>query len=234
FPLAEILDEILHVGQKEMNNPIEIEFAVDLEEELNSINTFSFLQIRPVVQNENSFSFKLDRVPPEKTIIYSEKALGNGSFTNLKDVVYVRPESFNAAHNPRLVEMIEQINQEFMEMKKYFILIGPGRWGSSDPWLGIPVRWPQISNARIIVETGLKNYRIDPSQGTHFFQNLTSFGVGYLTVNPSENDGYFDVEYLNGFPAVFENEHLRHVRFEKNIKVQIDGKQNIGLIHKSN
>jgi hypothetical protein len=128
--------------------------------------------------------------------------------------------------------MVGKVNEQMIEEKSNYILIGPGRWGSSDPWLGIPVKWPQISMARLIVESGLENYRIDPSQGTHFFQNLTSFRVGYFTINPFIGDGYFDLEYLNRMEAVSENEYIRVVRFEKALEIKIDGKNKHGVVLK--
>jgi hypothetical protein len=128
--------------------------------------------------------------------------------------------------------MIEQINDKFVADKKSYIIAGPGRWGSSDPWLGIPVKWYQISAARIIIEAGLEKFRIDPSQGTHFFQNVTSFGVGYFTINPFIGDGYYDVDFLSSQPAEFENEFIRHVRFESPLTVKIDGKTSTGIIYK--
>jgi len=127
---------------------------------------------------------------------------------------------------------IEKINSVFVKNSLGYVLIGPGRWGSSDPWLGIPVKWPQISAARIIIESGLKNYRIDPSQGTHFFQNLTSFRVGYFTINPYINEGFYDVEFLNKIEAVYEDKYLRHVRFENTLDIMIDGRKHKGVILK--
>jgi len=127
---------------------------------------------------------------------------------------------------------IEIINQNFLNERKNYVLIGPGRWGSSDPWLGIPVKWPQISEARIIIESGLEQFRIDPSQGTHFFQNITTFGVGYMTINPYIKDGFFDIDYLSGKPAFTETAHLRHIRFDHPIVIKVDGRQNIGVIYK--
>ena len=143
-----------------------------------------------------------------------------------------RPESFNAANNKNVALEIENINALFVKDARSYVLIGPGRWGSSDPWLGIPVKWPQISAARIICESGLKNYRIDPSQGTHFFQNLTSFRVGYFTVNPYINEGFYDVEFLNILTAVYEDNYLRHVRFETPLEIMIDGRKHKGVILK--
>jgi hypothetical protein len=177
-------------------------------------------------------SSDLEKVQKEDAIIYSKSALGNGVISDLCDLVYVRPESFNPARNPELAERMGVLNEKFREEKKNYILIGPGRWGSQDPWLGIPVKWPQISAARVIVESGLENYRIDPSQGTHFFQNLTSFRIGYFTINPYMNDGFYDLEYLKAQPAFYEDEFIRHIRFERPLTVEIDGKRNLGVIYK--
>ncbi len=232
FPLAEILTTLLELGQNEMNNPIEIEFAVNLETPAGTPKTFNFLQIRPIVQTDEPHNVNIENIKAERTIIFSESALGNGSFKGIQDLIYVKPESFNPARNKDISTIIENLNSSFSGQGKGYILVGPGRWGSTDPWLGIPVKWAQISAARIIVESGLKNYRIDPSQGTHFFQNLTSFGVGYLTINPYIKEGYYDVEYLNGLPSLYEDDFLRHIRFEKPVEIMIDGKRHKGAILK--
>ncbi len=232
FPLAEILSTLLDLGQKEMNNPVEIEFAANLETPPGTPKIFSFLQIRPIVHNEETSNINLGHIKPEDTIVSSDAALGNGLFKGIYDLVYIRPESFNASNNKNVALEIENINAQFVKEGTSYVLIGPGRWGSSDPWLGIPVKWPQISAARIICESGLKNYRIDPSQGTHFFQNLTSFRVGYFTVNPYINEGFYDVEFLNTLPAVYEDIYLRHVRFKNPLEIMIDGRKHKGLILK--
>jgi len=232
FPLAEILSTLLDLGQKEMNNPIEIEFAANLETPPGTPKIFNFLQIRPVVHTDETSIINLGNIKPEETIIYSESALGNGMFKGICDLVYVKPESFNPAKNKDIAFDIERINSEFVKHGGGYVLIGPGRWGSADPWLGIPVRWPQISAARIIIESGLKNYRIDPSQGTHFFQNLTSFRIGYFTINPYINEGFYDVDLLNSMHVTYEDEHLRHIRFEKPLEIMVDGKTHKGVIMK--
>ncbi|MCG8410720.1 MAG: response regulator [Bacteroidales bacterium] len=232
FPLAEILETLLEVGQKEMNNPIEIEFAVDLNVEKGDPYVFNFLQIRPIVNNDQYDDFDLDDVKQEETIISCESAMGNGQIDDIYDFVYVKPDSFNSLKSREIGDLISALNDKFIDENRNYVLVGPGRWGSSDPSLGIPVKWAHISQARVIVESGLENFRIDPSQGTHFFQNLTSFRVGYFTINPYINDGFYDLEYLNKQKAHFENEYLRHVRFKKPIKVQIDGKNNKGIILK--
>jgi hypothetical protein len=232
FPLAEILQTILEIGQKEMGKPVEIEFAVDLNRPANDPKIFYCLQIRPIVDNKESVNTDLEKVQQDSTVIFSRSALGNGTISDLKDIVYVKPESFNPAKNAEMVERISRINDQFRDGKQNYILIGPGRWGSQDPWLGIPVKWPQISSARVIVESGLENYRIDPSQGTHFFQNLTSFRVGYFTINPYLKDGYYDLEFLSKQTASYEDEFIRHIRFEKPLIVEIDGRKNLGVIYK--
>jgi hypothetical protein len=232
FPLAEILNTILELGQQEMNNPIEIEFAANLETPPGAPKIFNFLQIRPIVHTDETSSINLSNINPADTIILSESALGNGLFKGISDIVYVKPDSFNAAKNKDIASEIEKINGLFVKQGNGYILVGPGRWGSTDPWLGIPVRWPQISAARIIVESGLKNYRIDPSQGTHFFQNLTSFRVGYFTVNPYIREGSFDVDFLNGQNASYEDEFIRHIKFEKPLDIMVDGKGHRGVVMK--
>ena len=234
FPLPEILKELLKTGQREMRNPIEIEFAVNLDVPAGKRKEFSFLQIRPIVESIETDSKLPKELNLEDTIIYSESALGNGKYQRLYDFVYVKPETFNAANTREIATAVENINKKFVAEDKNYILVGPGRWGSSDPWLGIPVIWPQISAAKIIVESGLNNFRIDPSQGTHFFQNLTSFKVGYLTINPFINDGFFDVDYLNNKEAVFEDTYLRHIRFKEPLHVIIEGKNNKAAIFKDN
>ncbi|MFN8239884.1 MAG: PEP/pyruvate-binding domain-containing protein [Bacteroidales bacterium] len=230
FPLAEILDTLLDMGSQEMNNPIEIEFAANLETPAGTPKVFNFLQIRPIVQSDQTMNVDLDAIRPRQTIVYSESALGNGTFKGITDIVYVKPESFNAAHSEKIAADVEKLNINMLKLGRSYILIGPGRWGSTDPWLGIPVKWPQISGARIIIESGLRNYRIDPSQGTHFFQNLTSFRVGYFTLNPFINEGFYDVDWLNQQEAIYEDEFLRHVRFTKPLEVLIDGRQHKGVI----
>ncbi len=232
FPLAEILESLLEIGQKEMNNPIEIEFAVNLDVPKGYPKIFNFLQIRPIVDNDQTNQFKLEELPPDQTIIRSESALGNGIIANIRDLVYVKPDQFDASKSDTIASVIEKLNDGFIRENRNYVLVGPGRWGSTDPWLGIPTKWAQISMARVIVESGLKNYRIDPSQGTHFFQNLTSFRVGYFTINPFIQEGYYDLDYLSGREAVFEDEFLRHIRFDQPIKVQIDGKNRRGVILK--
>ena len=174
----------------------------------------------------------LTEVENEETILSSTSVLGHGIVTDVQDIIYVKSGAFNSSNNQLIAYEIEKLNRRFTEEEKNYVLVGPGRWGSSDSWLGIPVKWPHISNARVIVECGLENYRVDPSQGTHFFQNLTSFGVGYFTINPFKGDGWFDEAYLNALPAVEDTEYLRHVRFDKPIVIKMDGKKSLGVVLK--
>ena len=236
FPLAPILDYILKLGQEEMGRPVEIEFAVNLEKKEDGreiSGTFYFLQIRPIVDSREMMEEDLSLIREEDTLLYSYHALGHGISNDVFDLIYVKTDQFNASNNQLIAYDIEKMNKQFSEDGKNYVLVGPGRWGSSDTWLGIPVKWPHISNARLIVESGLENYRIEPSQGTHFFQNLTSFGVGYFTINPYiKGDGVFDEAFLNTQPAVQETKFLRHVRFESPIVIKIDGKKNIGAVMK--
>lgn len=232
FPLADTLDQILHVGQDEMGRPIEIEFAVNIDPQNPGFATFYLLQIRPIVDNKEVMEEDLTLVEQEDTILASASVLGHGIVTDVQDIIYVKTGAFCSSNNQLIAYDIEKMNRRFTGEEKNYVLVGPGRWGSSDSWLGIPVKWPHISNARVIVECGLENYRVDPSQGTHFFQNLTSFGVGYFTINPFKGDGWFDEEYLNSLPAVEETEYLRHVRFDKPIVIKMDGKKSLGVVLK--
>lgn len=230
FPLAEILDSLLKTGQREMNNPIEIEFAVNMDVPKGAPKIFNFLQIRPIVETSDELKIKMGKVDPADTLVYSASALGNGMIQNVRDFVYVKPECFRAADSRQIANSVEQLNDRFVEEKRNYVLVGPGRWGSSDPWLGIPVKWSQISAARVIIESGLKDYRIDPSQGTHFFQNLTSFRIGYFTINPYLNDGFFNLDYLNTRAAEYEDEFIRHIHFDEVILIKIDGSRNCGAV----
>lgn len=232
FPLADTLDQILHVGQDEMGRPIEIEFAVNIDPQNPGFATFYLLQVRPIVDNKEVMEEDLTLVEQEDTILTSTSVLGHGIVTDVQDIIYVKTGAFCSSNNQSIAYDIEKMNRQFTGEEKNYVLVGPGRWGSSDSWLGIPVKWPHISNARVIVECGLENYRVDPSQGTHFFQNLTSFGVGYFTINPFKGDGRFDEGYLNSLPAVEETEYLRHVRFDKPVVIKMDGKKSLGVVLK--
>ena len=230
FPLARILQLVQTYGQGEMRRPVEIEFAVKLNPD--KTGTFYLLQIRPIVDSKEMLDEDLNLVKDEETVLRSYNSLGHGVVTDVYDVVYVKTDGYSASNNQLIAYDIEQMNRRFLDEGKGYVLVGPGRWGSSDTWLGIPVKWPHISAARVIVEAGLTNYRVDPSQGTHFFQNLTSFGVGYFTINAYSGDGVYDQAFLDSMPAVEETRFLRHVRFERPLVIKMDGKRNLGVVLK--
>ena len=229
FPLARILQLVQKYGQGEMRRPVEIEFAVNLNA-AEKKGVFYLLQIRPMVDMKADLNEDLDAIPEDQLLLKSVNSLGQGIMDDIQDVIYVKTEGYSASNNQLIAYDIEKLNKRFLDEGKHYILIGPGRWGSSDTWLGIPVKWPNISAARVIVEAGLTNYRVDPSQGTHFFQNLTSFGVGYFTINAYMNDGLYNQELLNSMPAVEETKYLRWVHFDKPLAVNMNGKKKIGVV----
>lgn len=229
FPLPELLQMSMRYGAEAMRRPVEIEFACNL----NSDRTGSFylLQIRPIVDQKQMLDEDLAAIPDTDCLLRSHNSLGHGVTEDVTDVMYVKTDDrFSAADNPTIAREIEKLNKEYLDRGTNYVLVGPGRWGSSDSWLGIPVKWPHISAARVIVEVALKNYRVDPSQGTHFFQNLTSFGVGYFTIDENRNDGCFHKATLDAMPAVEETEHVRVVRFEKGLRIMMDGKKGEGVV----
>ena len=229
FPLARILQLAQKYGQGEMRRPVEIEFAVNLDAKEKK-GVFYLLQIRPMVDMKADLNEDLNTMPEDQLLLKSVNSLGQGIMDDMQDVIYVKTDGYSASNNQLIAYDIEKLNKRFLDEGKHYILVGPGRWGSSDTWLGIPVKWPNISAARVIVEAGLTNYRVDPSQGTHFFQNLTSFGVGYFTINAYMNDGLYNQELLNSMPAVEETKFLRWVHFDKPLTVKMDGKKKIGVV----
>ena len=228
-PLPHLLREVLRLGQEAMRRPVEIEFAVEIDAATRSC-VFYMLQIRPMVDVKSDVHINLSEIRPETILLQSNNALGHGQMDDITDVVYVKTDGYNAGNNPLIAEEISRINAKFLDRGEHYVLVGPGRWGSSDSWLGIPVKWPNISAARIIVEAGLTNYRVDPSQGTHFFQNLTSFGVGYFTINDFNGDGVYNRAALDALPAVEETAHVRHVRFPHALSIKVDGKKKLGYV----
>ena len=229
FPLARILQLAQKYGQGEMRRPVEIEFAVNLDAKEKK-GVFYLLQIRPMVDMKADLNEDLNTIPEDQLLLKSVNSLGQGIMDDIQDVIYVKTDGYSASNNQLIAYDIEKLNKRFLDEGKHYILVGPGRWGSSDTWLGIPVKWPNISAARVIVEAGLTNYRVDPSQGTHFFQNLTSFGVGYFTINAYMNDGLYNQELLNSMPAVEETKFLRWVHFDKPLTVKMNGKKKIGVV----
>ena len=232
MPLAPALDYMLKTGQDAMQRPVEIEFAGVVAPPGSPVKgQMYWLQIRPIVDPKNTVQDDILDIPDDKLLLRSKTALGHGIIENVDTIVYVRPENFNSLNNPAIARELEKINREFLEKGANYILIGPGRWGSSDQALGIPVKWPDISAARLIVEASLPGYRMEPSQGTHFFQNLTSFGVGYFTIDPSEKGGgIYNLQYLDNQPAVYQSEYIRIVRLPKAPYIGINGRKGVGVV----
>ena len=229
FPLPELLQMSMRYGAEAMRRPVEIEFACNLNAD--RTGSLYLLQIRPIVDQKQMLDEDLAAIPDTDCLLRSHNSLGHGVTEDVTDVVYVKTDDrFSAADNPTIAREIEKLNKEYLDRGTNYVLVGPGRWGSSDSWLGIPVKWPHISAARVIVEVALKNYRVDPSQGTHFFQNLTSFGVGYFTIDENRNDGCFHKATLDAMPVVEETDHVRVVRFEKGLRIMMDGKKGEGVV----
>lgn len=229
FPLPELLQMSMKYGAEGMKRPVEIEFACNLNDD--RTGELYLLQMRPIVDSKQVLDDDLLSVDDSRCLLRSHNSLGHGISEDVVDVVYIKTDdNFTAANNPRIADEVERVNRKFIDSGKNYVLVGPGRWGSSDYWLGIPVKWSHISAARVIVEAGLANYRVDPSQGTHFFQNLTSFGVGYFTVNTYKNDGIYRKELLDAMPAVEETKYVRHVRFSRPLKIMMDGMKQEGVV----
>ena len=230
FPLPELLQMAMKHGAEAMKRPVEIEFACNLNEDKSG--ELYLLQIRPIADAKQILHEDLAKVADEACLLRSHNALGHGIMDDVYDVVYVKyDDSFSAMNNYYVADDIERINRKFLADNRHYVLIGPGRWGSSDHYLGVPVKWAHISAARIIVEVALHNYHVDPSQGTHFFQNLTSFGVGYFTIDScSASGGFVRKEVLDAMPAVEETPYVRHVHFKKPLRIMIDGQKQEGLI----
>ena len=229
FPLPQLLQLSMKYGAESMRRPVEIEFACNINQD--RTGALYLLQIRPIVDSKQMLDEDVAAVPDADCILRSHNSLGHGVTEDVTDIVYVKTDDrFTASDNPTIAREIEKINKTYLDSGSNYVLVGPGRWGSSDSWLGIPVKWPHISAARVIVEVTLKNYRVDPSQGTHFFQNLTSFGVGYFTVDENRGDGFFGKSELDAMPSVMETDHVRVVRFARPLKIMMDGKRQEGAV----
>ncbi len=234
-PLAPAIDFMLRQGQNAMQRPVEIEFAGNVFPIANGDGirgNLYWLQIRPIIDKRNLVSDQVLELPDSRLIVRSGHALGNGMAEGVSTIVYVKPASFDSLHTAEIVPVLQKINEDMRLREKNYVLIGPGRWGSSDPALGIPVRWADISQARVVVEAATGNFRVEPSQGTHFFQNLTSLGVGYLTVDPGADSGFYDSSWLDGLDAVFDDKYVRVIEFAGPLSIAIDGRSGHGIIEK--
>lgn len=232
FPLAPLLERLLQVGRWGLGTDVEIEFAVDLRVPDGGPREFAFLQLRPLALSRESEELQIGQVEPGSVLVRSAQVLGNGRVDDLVDLLVVDRERFERAHSRRAAQELGELNAALQAEGRPYLLIGVGRWGSSDPWLGIPVAWNQISGARVIVEAGFADFRVSPSQGTHFFQNLTSFNVGYFTVNPDRGEGLVDWAWLQAQPAARETRFVRHLRLGRPVTVKMNGKTHEGVVLK--
>ncbi|MBS1262483.1 MAG: hypothetical protein MAG453_01834 [Calditrichaeota bacterium] len=230
FPINEVVKLLLEMCEREVGQPVEIEFAVELPKQSDASAKFSFLQVRPMVAFEEVVRLEDSEFAGGNLLTRSERALGNGVDERIRDVVYVRPDTFDAADTARIAQEIEAINLELLREQRPCLLIGFGRWGTNDPWLGTPVVWSQISSAAVIVEVTTPRMTVDLSQGSHFFHNLSSLGVSYFSVRHDSGDTV-DFDWLAGQPLVNESEHVRHVRLEQPLAVKVDGRSARGVIH---
>jgi len=232
FPLPQILDRLMGMGEDALGRPVEIEFAVRLPRNANDVADFGFLQLRPLVLSREGEDIRMEDVGPESLICQSSVVLGHGRLQDLRDVIVVDSHRFERARSHDVAQSVAHFNARLSEANIPYVLIGVGRWGSTDPWLGIPVAWDQISGARVIVESGFRDFRVAPSQGSHFFQNLTAFQIGYFTVNPDAGEGFIDWEWLGQQPAIDEHGCVRHLRFDSPLIVAMNGKTSQGMIFK--
>lgn len=232
FPLPAILDQLMTIGEEGLGRPVEIEFAVRLAKRKDESSEFGFLQMRPLVVSRETENLRIEAVEPERLVCQSSQVLGHGRIDNLRDVVVVDFHRFERAKSFDVAQSVGHCNARLCDSSTPYLLIGVGRWGSNESWLGIPVGWDQISGARVIVESGFRDFRVMPSQGSHFFQNLTAFQIGYFTVNPDAGEGFIDWEWLNAQPALHEHGCVRHLRFATPLSVIMNGRKSEGLILK--
>jgi CheY-like chemotaxis protein len=232
FPLAPMLNQLMEIGNDALGRPVEIEFAVTLPAQSGEKSEFGFLQMRPLVLSREGEELRMDDVEPSRLVCQSSKVLGNGRIPDLRDVVVVDFHRFERARSQDVAEAVRQLNARLTAENVPYLLFGVGRWGSNDPWLGIPVEWDDISGARVIVEAGFRDFKVTPSQGSHFFQNLTAFQVGYFTVNQNLGQGFVDWEWLAAQPALQEVDCVRHVSLASPLVTVMNGRQGRGMIFK--
>jgi len=230
MPLAQALEMILNVVKEALGAPVEIEYAVDLNKDEQGRPSFYLLQIKPLVGSSEDYQINLDEVDNDSLLLYAERSMGNGKVDNIRDVVYVKPDMFNKTMTREIIPEIEAINVEMVGNGTKYVLIGPGRWGTRDRFIGIPVAWPQISNARVIIEMSLPEFPLDASLGSHFFHNVTSMNVGYFSVQHDSGNDFINWEKLEMQKVISEGDYIKHVRFEEPLTIIMDGKKRTSLI----
>jgi hypothetical protein len=230
IPLAKTIEVVLDVVKEALGSPVEIEFAVDLNKDEEFRSSFYLLQIKPLIGNATDYDVDMSKIRDEEILLYSEKEMGNGMIDNIHDVVFVDPETFDKSSTIEMAEEMEKINSEMIRENKNYILIGPGRWGTRDKWIGVPVVWPQISHAKIIVETSLEGFPLDASSGSHFFHNVTSMNVGYFCVQPEMSKSFIRYEILKSQKNIRKTKYFTITSFEKPLVVRMDGRKRISVI----
>ena len=229
-PLASTLEKLLDIMRNALGTPVEIEFSVDLQKDSAGRATMYVLQVKPLIRDVDSMVVDISLVDQSDMILYSNRGMGNGIIEGIRDIIYVVPEKFDRMKTKNIAQEIHALNAEMKKEQRSYILIGPGRWGSSDPFLGIPVDWAAISEAKVIVEAGIKDLNVDASLGSHFFHNITSMNIGYFTVSGKNSEAFIDYDYLNGFEAIKEYEYIRHVKLPAPVTVIMDGRKSVSLI----
>ena len=230
IPLAKAIEVVLDVVKEALGAPVEIEWAVDLNKDSQNKATFYLLQIKPLIGNAADYTIDIKKIKKRSTLLFSEQGMGNGLVKGIHDVIYIDPEKFDKSKTEEMAKEIEKINDEMQKQNKQYILIGPGRWGTRDRWIGIPVTWPQISQAKVIVETSLDDFPLDASSGSHFFHNVTSMNVGYFSVQPELSKSYINYRMLTKQSLIQEGQFFRHVCFSEGLSIKMDGKQRVYAI----
>jgi hypothetical protein len=232
LPLPEILELLLDMGSWGMGTPVEIEFAVNMQVPHEKPKEFGVLQMRPLVVSREFEELSLDKINKERIFCDSNQVLGNGIINTIHDIIVVDINRFDRAKSQEVAREVGQFNTKLIAVNRPYLLIGVGRWGTLDPWLGIPVRWDQISGAKAIVETGFKEFSVTPSQGSHFFQNITAFMIGYLTIDTAHQQGYLDWEWFDHQSPIEEKTYTKHFQFSHPVIVKMNGHKNRGIILK--
>ena len=230
IPLAQTIEVVLDVVKEAMGSPVEIEFAVDLSKDKMGRATFYLLQIKPLIGSASDYNINLESIPKDSIMLYAEKSMGNGMIENISDVVYVDIDVFDKGDTVQMTYEIEMLNKKFAAENKKYLLIGPGRWGTRDRFIGIPVNWAQISHAKVIIETSLEGYPLDASSGSHFFHNVVSMNVGYFSIQPELSNSFIRWDVLKKQKVINQTKYFRHIQFEKPLVVSMDGKKRIAVI----
>ena len=230
IPLAKTIEVVLDVVKEALGSPVEIEFAVDLNKDEDNKASFYVLQIKPLIGNATDYNVDMQKIREENILLYSEKEMGNGMIDDIREVVFVEPDKFDKSKTIEMADEMDKINAEMIRENRNYILIGPGRWGTRDRWIGMPVTWPQISHAKVIVETSIEGFPLDASSGSHFFHNVTSMNVGYFCIQPEFSKSYIRYDVLKTQKNLRKTQYFSIAKFEKPLIVKMDGKKRISVI----